>query len=211
MLAAIDNTTSTRPIPPVSRRCIATTGCRTACRRPRRGTSAARNRWSSNWSRSARSRARCSTRAPARATTRSTTPRKGYSATGIDGSAGALERARENAQKAGVSVNFELADATKLEGLDGPVRHRRRLRLLPHLQHRTRAAEVLRAGAAPGHQAGRAAVHVRVRRTRRQRLQHAAVVVRERLSRCASGRRLGDHLPGPDHLPGQHQRRDRSR
>ncbi|OMC33379.1 methyltransferase [Mycobacterium colombiense] len=44
---------------------------------------------------------------------------KGYSATGIDGSAGAIERARENAQKAGVSVNFELADATKLEGFDG--------------------------------------------------------------------------------------------
>ncbi|HWF29088.1 MAG TPA: methyltransferase domain-containing protein [Mycobacterium sp.] len=43
---------------------------------------------------------------------------KGYSATGIDGSAGALERARENAQKAGVSVNFEQADATKLDGLD---------------------------------------------------------------------------------------------
>jgi SAM-dependent methyltransferase len=43
---------------------------------------------------------------------------KGYAATGIDGSAGALERARENAQKAGVSVNFELADATKLEGLE---------------------------------------------------------------------------------------------
>ena len=43
---------------------------------------------------------------------------KGYSATGVDGSAGALERARENAQKAGVSVNFELADATKLEGLE---------------------------------------------------------------------------------------------
>jgi SAM-dependent methyltransferase len=42
----------------------------------------------------------------------------GYSTTGIDGSAGALERARENAQKAGVSVNFELADATKLEGLE---------------------------------------------------------------------------------------------
>ncbi len=42
----------------------------------------------------------------------------GYSATGIDGSAGALERARENARKAGVSVNFELADATKLEGLE---------------------------------------------------------------------------------------------
>jgi SAM-dependent methyltransferase len=44
---------------------------------------------------------------------------KGYSATGIDGSAGALTRARENAQKAGVSVNFELADATKLDGLEG--------------------------------------------------------------------------------------------
>jgi SAM-dependent methyltransferase len=43
---------------------------------------------------------------------------KGYSATGIDGSEAALERARENAQKAGVSVNFELADATKLEGLE---------------------------------------------------------------------------------------------
>jgi len=43
---------------------------------------------------------------------------KGYSATGVDGSAGALERARHNAQKAGVSVNFEQADATKLEGLE---------------------------------------------------------------------------------------------
>jgi SAM-dependent methyltransferase len=44
---------------------------------------------------------------------------KGYSATGIDGSAGAVQRARENAKKAGVSVNFQLADATKLEGLEG--------------------------------------------------------------------------------------------
>ena len=44
---------------------------------------------------------------------------KGYSATGIDGSEGALQRARDNAKKAGVSVNFQLADATKLEGLDG--------------------------------------------------------------------------------------------
>jgi SAM-dependent methyltransferase len=43
---------------------------------------------------------------------------KGYSATGIDGSEGALARARENAQRAGVSVNFELADATKLDGLE---------------------------------------------------------------------------------------------
>ena len=44
---------------------------------------------------------------------------KGYSATGIDGSEAALERARENARNAGVSVNFQLADATKLDGLDG--------------------------------------------------------------------------------------------
>jgi SAM-dependent methyltransferase len=43
---------------------------------------------------------------------------KGYSATGIDGSEGALERARENARKAGVSVNFQLADATQLDGLE---------------------------------------------------------------------------------------------
>src|ERR1700761_547771 len=43
---------------------------------------------------------------------------KGYSATGIDGSEGALERARANAAKAGVQVDFRLADATKLEGLD---------------------------------------------------------------------------------------------
>src|SRR6201993_334393 len=43
---------------------------------------------------------------------------KGYSATGIDASPAGLERARENARKAGVSVNFQLADATKLEGLE---------------------------------------------------------------------------------------------
>ncbi len=43
---------------------------------------------------------------------------KGYSATGIDASPSGLERARENARKAGVSVNFQLADATKLEGLN---------------------------------------------------------------------------------------------
>jgi SAM-dependent methyltransferase len=44
---------------------------------------------------------------------------KGFTATGVDGSEAALERARENARKAGVSVDFQLADATKLEGLDG--------------------------------------------------------------------------------------------
>lgn len=44
---------------------------------------------------------------------------KGYSATGIDGSAAAIERARENARQAGASVDFRVADATKLAGLDG--------------------------------------------------------------------------------------------
>jgi SAM-dependent methyltransferase len=43
---------------------------------------------------------------------------KGYSVTGIDISPTGLQRARENARKAGVSVNFQLADATKLEGLE---------------------------------------------------------------------------------------------
>src|SRR5580658_5565804 len=36
---------------------------------------------------------------------------KGYSATGIDSSPAAIERAKENARKAGVSVNFLVADA----------------------------------------------------------------------------------------------------
>ncbi|KZS59229.1 MAG: class I SAM-dependent methyltransferase [Mycobacterium pseudokansasii] len=44
---------------------------------------------------------------------------KGLSATGIDGSVAAIERARDNARKAGVSVDLRVADATKLEGLDG--------------------------------------------------------------------------------------------
>ena len=43
---------------------------------------------------------------------------KGYSATGIDASAAAIERARANADRAGVTVNFEVADATKLDGLE---------------------------------------------------------------------------------------------
>jgi SAM-dependent methyltransferase len=43
---------------------------------------------------------------------------KGYSATGIDSSPSAIERAKENARSAGVSVNFLVADATKLEGLE---------------------------------------------------------------------------------------------
>jgi SAM-dependent methyltransferase len=43
---------------------------------------------------------------------------KGYSATGIDSSPAAVERAKENARRAGVSVNFQVGDAIKLEGLE---------------------------------------------------------------------------------------------
>ena len=41
---------------------------------------------------------------------------RGYSATGIDSSPAAIERAKENARQAGVSVNFQVGDAIRLEG-----------------------------------------------------------------------------------------------
>ena len=44
---------------------------------------------------------------------------KGLSSTGVDASPAAIERARRNAQRAGVSVNFQVADATQLAGLEG--------------------------------------------------------------------------------------------
>jgi SAM-dependent methyltransferase len=44
---------------------------------------------------------------------------KGYAATGIDASAAAIERAQRNAERAGVRVDFQVADATRLEGLEG--------------------------------------------------------------------------------------------
>jgi SAM-dependent methyltransferase len=43
---------------------------------------------------------------------------KGFPATAIDSSPAAIERAKANAERAGVSVNFQVADATKLEGLE---------------------------------------------------------------------------------------------
>jgi SAM-dependent methyltransferase len=42
----------------------------------------------------------------------------GYSVTGIDGSATAIDRATHNAERAGVAVDFQVADATQLDGLD---------------------------------------------------------------------------------------------
>lgn len=44
---------------------------------------------------------------------------QGYSTTAIDASPTAIERAKRNAERAGVRVDFQLADATKLEGFDG--------------------------------------------------------------------------------------------
>ena len=44
---------------------------------------------------------------------------QGYSATGIDGSPTAIERAKRNAERAGVRVDFQVADATKLDGFEG--------------------------------------------------------------------------------------------
>jgi len=44
---------------------------------------------------------------------------QGYSATGIDGSPSAIERAKRNTERAGVQVDFQVADATKLDGFEG--------------------------------------------------------------------------------------------
>ncbi|MEZ0050518.1 SAM-dependent methyltransferase [Mycobacterium sp. MAA66] len=43
---------------------------------------------------------------------------KGYSVTGIDASPAAIERAQSNAQRVGAKVDFQVADATKLDGLE---------------------------------------------------------------------------------------------
>ncbi len=42
----------------------------------------------------------------------------GYATTGIDSSPAAIDRARRNAQRAGVTVDFRVADATRLEGFE---------------------------------------------------------------------------------------------
>ncbi len=43
----------------------------------------------------------------------------GFSATGVDGSPTAIARAKRNAERAGVQVDFQVADATKLDGFEG--------------------------------------------------------------------------------------------
>lgn len=44
---------------------------------------------------------------------------KGYSTTGVDGSASAIEQAKARADEAGVAVDFRVADATGLDGFEG--------------------------------------------------------------------------------------------
>jgi SAM-dependent methyltransferase len=44
---------------------------------------------------------------------------KGYSSTGVDGSPSAIEQAKRRADAVGVTVDFQVADATKLDGLEG--------------------------------------------------------------------------------------------
>lgn len=44
---------------------------------------------------------------------------RGHSVTALDGSPAAIEKARSRAAQAGVSVNFDVADATNLTGYDG--------------------------------------------------------------------------------------------
>ena len=44
---------------------------------------------------------------------------RGYSVTALDGSAAAIERARQRAVEAGATVTFAVADATRLSGYDG--------------------------------------------------------------------------------------------
>ena len=44
---------------------------------------------------------------------------QGFSATGVDGSPTAIARAKRNAERAGVQVDFQVADATKLDGFEG--------------------------------------------------------------------------------------------
>jgi SAM-dependent methyltransferase len=43
---------------------------------------------------------------------------KGYATTGIDSSPAAIDRAKRNARRAGVIVDFRVADATRLEGFE---------------------------------------------------------------------------------------------
>jgi len=89
---------------------------------------------------------------------------QGYSTTGVDGSPSAIERAKRNAERAGVHVDFRVGDATVLDGFEGRfdtvVDSAFYHVFLDDQQAQTRYAQAL----PPRHQARRATVHVRVRR-----------------------------------------------
>ena len=122
---------------------------------------------------------------------------QGFSATGIDGSAAAIERARENAAQ-GRGIGGFPGGRRHQAGRPGrPVRHRRGLRVLPHLQHRTRAAEVLRAGAAPGHSSrGRGCTCSSSVSTTSTASRCCGRCLEDDFRQVLPRRRLGDHLSG---------------
>jgi len=62
--------------------------------------------------------ARCWTRARVRDITRFIMRRKAIRPPGVDASPAAIELAKRNAERAGEQVNFQVADATALDGLD---------------------------------------------------------------------------------------------
>ena len=130
---------------------------------------------------------------------------KGYSATGIDGSEGAVERARENARKAGVSVNFQLADATKLDGLDN---HFDTVVDCAFYHTFSTEPELQRSYARALHRATKPGARLYMFEFgigNVNGFSHAAFAVRERLPGGVARRRLGNHLSGTDDLPDQHE------
>ena len=102
---------------------------------------------------------------------------KGLSSTGIDASPAAIERAKQNAHKAGVSVDFQLADATKLDGLDDRFDTVVDCAFYHVFSTEPELQKAYVKGAAPRHQTRGAAVHVRIRCAQRQRLQDAPIPV----------------------------------
>ena len=103
---------------------------------------------------------------------------KGLSTTGIDASPAAIERAKQNAQKAGVTVEFRFCrrDQASRDWTTGSTPSS----TAPSTTFSAPSPNCRRlcAGPAPRHQARRAAVHVRVRRAQRERIQDAALAFR---------------------------------
>ncbi len=134
--------------------------------------------------------------------------RQGYAATGIDrSSARPSSRFRTTRVRRGVSE------------LPGWRRHHlrvswtragfilRKSSIAPSTPSAPRSSCKTCAGAAPGQQTGCTAVHVRIRRgTSVNGFSMPRSLSGDDFSPGASGRRLGDHLPGDDHLPGQLER-----